>query len=99
MQDHTTNATAPSAKAIALALRKTANCLTSKAIVKSFSMRVTTVNLTLAELQDALREYCAHRCIEPDVVSITSYDKYIVVELVPNGLVTCNEFSHRASPK
>jgi hypothetical protein len=59
-------------------------------------MKTHTVEITLAELQDALREYCLQRGHDPSCVSIISYEKTIMVELEPNGLVTADEFKHRA---
>jgi hypothetical protein len=43
-----------------------------------------------------LREYCLQRGYNPSCVTITSYAKTISVELEPNGLVTAEEFKHRA---
>jgi hypothetical protein len=59
-------------------------------------MKIQTVELTLGELQEALREYCLQRGYNPSCVSILSYDKTIMVELEPNGLVTADGFAHRA---
>lgn len=59
-------------------------------------MKIQTVELTLGELQEALREYCLQRGYNPTCVTITSYAKTISVELEPNGLVTADEFKHRA---
>jgi hypothetical protein len=60
------------------------------------NMKIQTVELTLGELQEALREYCLQRGYNPSCVSILSYDKTIMVELEPNGLVTADGFAHRA---
>jgi hypothetical protein len=60
------------------------------------NMKIQTVELTLGELQEALREYCLQRGYNPSCVSIISYAKSIVVELEPNGLVAADEFKHRA---
>ena len=60
-------------------------------------MKIQTVELTLSELQEALREYCLQRGYNPSCVSILSYDKTITVELEPNGLVTADGFAHRAN--
>jgi hypothetical protein len=60
-------------------------------------MKTHTVEITLAELQDALREYCLQRGYNPNCVTITSYAKTISVELEPNGLVIADEFKHRAN--
>jgi hypothetical protein len=59
-------------------------------------MKIQTVALTLSELQEALREYCLQRGHDPSCVSIISYEKTIMVELEPNGLVTADGFAHRA---
>jgi hypothetical protein len=59
-------------------------------------MKIQTVELTLGELQEALREYCLQRGYNPSCVSVVSYAKSIVVELEPNGLVIADEFKHRA---
>ena len=59
-------------------------------------MKTHTVEITLAELQDALREYCLQHGHSPSQVAIVSYAKTILVELEPNGLVTADEFKHRA---
>ena len=60
-------------------------------------MKIQTIEITLAELQAALREYCLQHGHNPSCVSIVSYEKTILVELEPNGLVTADEFSHRAN--
>jgi len=59
-------------------------------------MKIQSVQLTLGELQEALREYCLQRGYNPSYVTITSYAKTISVELEPNGLVIADEFKHRA---
>ena len=59
-------------------------------------MKIQTIEITLAELQEALREYCLQRGYNPNCVSIVSYAKSIEVELEPNGLVAADEFRHRA---
>lgn len=59
-------------------------------------MKIQSVQLSLAELQDALRDYCLQQGLEPIVVTIASYEKTITVELVPNGFVVADEFRHRA---
>jgi hypothetical protein len=60
-------------------------------------MKTHTVEITLAELQAALREYCLQHGYNPSHVSIVSHEKTILVELEPNGLVTADEFKHRAN--
>lgn len=61
-------------------------------------MKVATVQLTLAELQTALNEYCfKHGTHQPDMVVIESYNKAVItVEMWPQGRVTALEFSHRS---
>ena len=59
-------------------------------------MKAAVVALTLAELQEALLDYCLQRGQQPDTVVVQSHAKRIVVELEPNGLVTADEFRHRA---
>jgi hypothetical protein len=59
-------------------------------------MKIRHVEITLAEMQQALREYCRNLGIDPEMVVIVSYGKQISVELVPQGLVTAEEFKHRA---
>ena len=60
-------------------------------------MQVHTVTLSLKELQTALLEHCKAQGLTPAVVVIASYDKHITVELCDNGLITSDEFQHRAS--
>jgi len=59
-------------------------------------MKTHTVEITLAELQTALREYCLKHGHNPSQVVIVSYAKTISVELEPDGLVIADEFKHRA---
>jgi hypothetical protein len=59
-------------------------------------MRVNSVTLNLKELQAALLEYCKSQGATPTVVVIASHEKQIIVELGDNGLITCDEFQHRA---
>ena len=61
------------------------------------AMKTHTVEISLAELQAALREYCLQHGHNPSCVSIVSHEKTIMVELEPNGLVTADEFTHRAN--
>ena len=63
---------------------------------KENDMKIQAVELTLGELQEALREYCLQSGYDPSCVTITSYAKTISVELEPNGLVIADEFKHRA---
>ena len=61
-------------------------------------MKVRQVEISLAELQQALRNYCRdnHNC-EPETVVIVSHAKTIEVELCPQGVVNADAFYHRAS--
>jgi hypothetical protein len=59
-------------------------------------MKIATIEISLAELQVALLEYCLQRGQNPNCVNIVSYEKTISVELQPNGLVTADGFTHRA---
>ena len=59
-------------------------------------MKVHTVQLSLAELQKALKAYCLQQGLDPVVVTIASYEKTITVELVPHGFVIAENFEHRA---
>jgi hypothetical protein len=59
-------------------------------------MKIQTIEITLAELQEALREYCLQRGHDPSCVVIVSYAKTISVELESQGLVLADEFAHRA---
>ena len=60
------------------------------------AMKTHTVEISLAELQAALLEYCLQHGQKPSCVNIVSYEKTISVELAPNGLVTADGFAHRA---
>ncbi len=60
-------------------------------------MKTIHVEITLGELQQALRNYCRdNHNVEPATVTIISYSKSIEVELWEQGLVTAEEFRHRA---
>jgi hypothetical protein len=60
-------------------------------------MKIRHVEISLAELQQALRNYCRdNHNVEPEAVVIVSYSKTIEVELFSQGLVTAEEFQHRA---
>lgn len=60
-------------------------------------MKIRHVEINLAELQQALRNYCRDsHAVEPDSVLIVSYGKSIEVELGPQGMVTAEQFQHRA---
>ena len=59
-------------------------------------MKTHTLEITLAELQAALRAFCLQRGHDPAYVNIVSYDKTISVEMGSKGLVIADEFSHRA---
>ena len=63
-------------------------------------MRVASIEITLEELQDALRQYVVDRidvdATLPDTVVVVSHDKRITVELGARGIVAADEFRHRA---
>jgi hypothetical protein len=60
-------------------------------------MKVRHVEITLAELQQALRNYCRdNHNVDPETVVIVSHAKTIEVELCSLGLVIADEFKHRA---
>jgi hypothetical protein len=60
-------------------------------------MKIRHVEISLAELQQALRNYCRdNHNVEPEAVVIVSHSKSIEVELCKQGLVTAEEFRHRA---
>ncbi|CAB4159603.1 hypothetical protein UFOVP715_32 [uncultured Caudovirales phage] len=62
-------------------------------------MKVRHVEISLAELQQALRNYCRdNHNVDPEAVVIVSHSKTIEVELFSQGLVTAEEFQHRAEP-
>ena len=60
-------------------------------------MRIQTATISTRELQQALRDYCAANGGIPNVVIIQSYEKQIVVDLAPGGMITVDEFHHAAS--
>jgi hypothetical protein len=61
-------------------------------------MKINDVDISLAELQEALREFCAKRGVDPDFVNIVSHDlTRIYVEMCATGMVEGTEFRHRAS--
>ena len=60
-------------------------------------MRIQTATISTRELQQALRDYCAANGGIPGIVVIQSYEKQIVVELAPGGMITVDEFHHAAS--
>ena len=60
-------------------------------------MQVQSVELSVSELQDALTTYCqATWNFIPVSVVIRSHAKAIVVELSAGGLISADEFRHRA---
>ena len=59
-------------------------------------MNIETIVLSTKELQQALRDYCAANGGIPGIVTIQSYEKQIVVDLRPNGMITTDEFHHAA---
>ena len=60
-------------------------------------MQIQTATISTKELQDALRDYCAANGGIPDVVIIQSYQKEIVVDLAPDGVISSDEFQHAAT--
>jgi hypothetical protein len=60
-------------------------------------MHIHTAVITTKELQQALRDYCAANGGIPDVVIIQSYQKEIVVDLEPDGVISSDEFQHAAT--
>ena len=60
-------------------------------------MRIQTATISTRELQQALRDYCAAKGGIPSIVVIQSYEKQIVVDLAPGGMITVDEFHHAAS--
>ena len=60
-------------------------------------MQIQTATISTKELQDALRDYCAANGGIPDVVIIQSYQKEIVVDLAPDGVISSDEFHHAAT--
>ena len=62
-------------------------------------MKTPIVSITLAELQEALNDYCAkHAASQVECVHVMSHERTrILVELRPKGLVSCEEaFKHRS---
>ena len=57
-------------------------------------MVIETIYMTTKELQQALRDYCAANGGIPATVIIQSYEKQIVVDLAPGGMITVDEFHH-----
>ena len=60
-------------------------------------MRIQTATISTRELQQALRDYCAASGGVPDTVIIQSYERKIVVDLAPGGMITTDDFYHAAS--
>ena len=60
-------------------------------------MRIQTAFITTKELQQALRDYCAANGGIPGIVTIQSYEKQIVVDLRPGGMISTEEFHHAAT--
>ena len=60
-------------------------------------MRIQKATISTKELQQALRDYCAANGGVPDVVIIQSYQKEIVVDLDPDGVISSDEFQHAAT--
>jgi translation initiation factor 1 (eIF-1/SUI1) len=60
-------------------------------------MKIQTATISTKELQQALRNYCAANGGVPDRVIIQSYEKQIVVDLLPGGMITADDFYHAAT--
>ena len=60
-------------------------------------MKIQTATISTKELQQALRDYCAASGGVPDTVIIQSYERKIVVDLAPNGMITADDFYHAAT--
>ena len=60
-------------------------------------MKIQTATISTRELQQALRDYCAANGGIPDVVIIQSYQKEIVVDLEPDGVISSDEFQDAAT--
>ena len=60
-------------------------------------MRIQIATISTRELQQALRDYCAANGGIPDLVVIQSYEKQIVVDLAPGGMITTDDFYHAAT--
>jgi hypothetical protein len=60
-------------------------------------MRIQKATISTRELQQALRDYCAANGGIPATVVIQSYEKQIVVDLAPGGMITVDEFHHAAT--
>ena len=57
-------------------------------------MQIQKATISTRELQQALRDYCAANGGIPATVIIQSYEKQIVVDLAPGGMITVDEFHH-----
>ena len=57
-------------------------------------MRIQKATISTRELQQALRDYCAANGGIPATVIIQSYEKQLVVDLAPGGMITVDEFHH-----
>ena len=60
-------------------------------------MRIQTATISTRELQQALRDYCAANGGVPDTIIIQSYERKIVVDLAPGGMITTDDFYHAAT--
>ena len=60
-------------------------------------MIIQTATISTRELQQALRDYCAANGGIPGAVIIQSYERKIVVDLAPGGMITTDDFYHAAS--
>jgi len=62
-------------------------------------MKITSINLTLDELRDALCQYVKKRVGSvPKIITVKSYNRYVIhIETETKGLVETIEIKHRAS--
>jgi hypothetical protein len=60
-------------------------------------MIIHTATISTRELQQALLDYCCANGGAPMTVIIQSYEKQIVVDLAPGGMITSDEFHHAAT--
>jgi len=61
-------------------------------------MKIQQVTISLAELQDALREYCEkHAVSQVELVRVESHGKEVIaIDLHPGAFVEAVAFKHRA---
>lgn len=61
-------------------------------------MKIETVQITLAELQEAVAQWCyANASAQPEVVKVISHEKEVIsIEMRPGGVVDAAGFRHRS---